>query len=255
MPNPTAAGLPNPASYVDNGDGTITDQVTGLTWAAAVDASGFEQDAAVAHCADMGGQWRLPTRVELLSLVDFTIAPPGPTISPVFKDAPGRIFWTASLYAGDPGDVWTVGFDGGYSDYGIRNLPNLVRCVRAPPPSCPATRFEPQAGGLVVDHATGLTWQQQLDPDSFTWDGARAHCAGLGEGWRVPSLTELQSVIDDEKEYPAVDPVAFPDTPSVVFWTSSPRAAGEGAAWYVDFFYGATDADVPERLYRVRCVR
>jgi hypothetical protein len=176
-------------------------------------------------------------------------------MNPIFKNAPGRIFWTASLYAGDPGDVWTVGFDGGYSDYGIRNLPNLVRCVKAPPPSCPPTRFEARAGGLVFDHATGLLWQQRLDPGEYMWDQANAYCAGLGQGWRVPSLTELQSIIDDEKEYPAVDPQAFPDTPSVVFWTSSPRADGSGSVWYVDFFYGATDGDVTQRLYRVRCVR
>jgi hypothetical protein len=255
IPNPALAGLPNAAAYTDNGDGTITDQVTGLTWEAAVEPTGYSQDEAVARCTAKGEPWRLPTRIELASLVDFTVPPPGPTIDAIFRDTPGRIFWTASLYAGDPGDVWTVGFDGGYSDYGIRNLPNLVRCVRAPAPSCPATRFEARAGGLVLDHGTGLLWQQQLDPGEYTWSDARAYCAGQGPGWRVPSLKELESIIDDEKEYPAVDPTAFPDTPSAFFWSSSSRADGSGGFWYVDFFYGATDGDVPGRLFRVRCVR
>jgi hypothetical protein len=108
---------------------------------------------------------------------------------------------------------------------------------------------------VIFDRATGLTWQRTPDPGEHTWDEARQVCAARGAGWRVPSLTELQTIIDDTKEYPAIDLDAFPGTPSVVFWTATPRAAGAGNAWYVDFFYGATDADVPSRPYRVRCVQ
>jgi hypothetical protein len=68
-------------------------------------------------------------------------------------------------------------------------------------------------------------------------------------------MKETQTIIDDGKEFPAVDPDAFPDTPSVDFWTSTAKAGGGGAAWYVDFFYGASDGDVATRTFRVRCVR
>jgi hypothetical protein len=255
MPNPAGAGLPNPAAYTDNGDGTILDNVTGLTWEGTVGDAGYTQDDATAHCAAKGAGWRLPTRLELVSLVDFTARAPAPTINAIFQNTPSAVFWTSSLYAGNSGDEWNVGFDIGYSDYGVRNNPSLARCVLPPASHCTPTRYETQPGGLIVDHATGLTWQQNLDPKMYTWSEAQAFCAGVGAGWRVPSLTELQTIIDDTKEYPATDEAIFPNTPSVVFWTSSPRTDDPSSAWRVDFFYGATDSDVTDRPYQVRCVR
>src|SRR5450432_992014 len=123
MPNPAGAGLPHPASYTDNGDGTVTDDVTGLVWQGVVDDARDVQDDAEAACEGRGAGWRLPTRLELVSLVDYTIASPGPTINPIFKNTPSSTFWASSLYAGDAGDAWSVGFDGGYSDYGVRDNP------------------------------------------------------------------------------------------------------------------------------------
>jgi hypothetical protein len=254
MPNPPSTGLPHPASYTANADGTITDGVTGLTWEGTVDGTSYMEDGAAAHCAAKGDGWRLPTRLELVSLVDFTRSP-GPTIDPIFKNTPPTTFWTASAYYGDAGDEWYVGFDEGYSDYGIANQSDLVRCVRrSAAPRCWVSRYQPQPDGTVYDQASGLTWQQRLDPGSYTWGDAIKYCASLGPGWRVPSLTETQTIIDDAHEFPAVDPKAFPDTPTVDFWTSSPKADGSGA-WYVDFFYGASDVEVPSTPYRVRCVR
>jgi hypothetical protein len=259
MPNPARVGLPNPAKYTRNADGTITDDVTGLTWDGRVEDVGLSEQDGAAQCAAKGEGWRLPTRLELVSLVDYTVPAPGPTIDAIFEGTPGAIFWTSSIYAGDVGDAWTVGFDAGYSDYGLRETLERVRCVRPPPAEvrCRPTRFETrQSEGVVRDLATGLTWEHTLDTTRmFTWDESAARCAARGPGWRVPSLTELQTIIDDAREYPAIDESIFPGTPRVVFWTSTPHAESVGTAWYVDFFYGATDADVRTRAYQVRCVR
>ncbi|HVU52952.1 MAG TPA: DUF1566 domain-containing protein [Polyangia bacterium] len=255
MPNPASTGLPHPMAYAANADDTITDQVTGLTWEATVDGKAYMQGEAVDHCAAKGEGWRLPTRLELVSLVDYTIAAPGPTINAIFKDTPPTTFWTASAYYGDQGDDWYVGFDVGYSDYGIENQSSLVRCVRSAPLTCRVSRYQVQPNGTVYDQASGLVWQQKLDPGSYSWSDALGYCASLGAGWRVPSLTETQTIIDDGKEFPAVDATAFPDTPAEDFWTGTAEAGGSGSAWYVDFFYGASDRDVEARQFRVRCVK
>ena len=61
-------------SYLDNGNGTVTDLVTGLVWAkapaspvAVADLDGFAQ------ASRLGGQddWRVPTIRELYSLIDY----------------------------------------------------------------------------------------------------------------------------------------------------------------------------------------
>jgi len=255
MPNPASTGLPRPMSYAANADGTIADKVTGLTWEATVDGKDYMQDEAVAHCTAKGEGWRLPTRLELVSLVDYSIASPGPTINALFKDTPPTTFWTSSGYYGDKGDYWYVGFDVGYSDYGIQNQSSLVRCVRSAPVVCRISRYQPQANNAVYDQTSGLLWQQKLDPGSYTWAAAARYCAGLGAGWRLPSLTEMQTIVDDGKEFPAVNTTAFPDTPAEDFWTGTAEAGSSASAWYVDFYYGASDRDVADREYRVRCVK
>ncbi len=80
-----AAHAGNQPSYTDNGDGTVTDDVTGLVWqqSADTDADGdidaadkLSYDAAIAYCddLDLGGtdDWQLPTIKQLYSLIDFT---------------------------------------------------------------------------------------------------------------------------------------------------------------------------------------
>ena len=74
----------NQPSYKDNGDGTITDLVTGLTWQKSADLNGdgiidyndkltYDEAVAVADTFSLGGynDWRLPTIKELYSLIMF----------------------------------------------------------------------------------------------------------------------------------------------------------------------------------------
>lgn len=71
-------------SYTDNGDGTVTDNVTGLMWAKSPDLNGdgqiraddkltYQQAMAQAGGFALGGydDWRLPTIKEMYSLMDF----------------------------------------------------------------------------------------------------------------------------------------------------------------------------------------
>lgn len=66
----------NIPSYKDNGDGTITDNVTGLIWSKALSTSAFSWTDASKYTdgLNLGGytDWRLPTIKELCSLRDFS---------------------------------------------------------------------------------------------------------------------------------------------------------------------------------------
>ena len=85
---------------------------------------------------------------------------------------------------------------------------------------CHPTRYEVSADS-VLDDTTGLTWQHPVDGGQYSWADAKTYCAGLGGGWRLPSVTELQSIVDDTKQRPSIDETAFPNTPALAFWTSS----------------------------------
>ncbi len=66
-------------SFVDNGDGTITDHATGLMWQQADSVTGmtWEEALACAENLELGGyrDWRLPNAKELQSIVDYSRSP------------------------------------------------------------------------------------------------------------------------------------------------------------------------------------
>jgi hypothetical protein len=265
MPNPADAGLPNPASYTEDlVKGTVTDNVTGLTWEAAVDPNHqFTQKQAVGHCQDQG--MRLPTRIELVSLVDFT--KPGvpfmgvdsgkPTIDPRFNPTPAQRFWTSSIFTCNPNAPYYVSFDYGSTHPAQgSDLLYFARCVSGAPSRCVPKRYDIQADG-VHDLVTGLIWQRKASPKQL-WSDAMITCTTRGPGWRLPSLTELQTIVDETQHDPPIDRVAFADEPAGLFWTSSPQAGHPNFAWYVAFLHGHADTDDASptgNTFFVRCVQ
>jgi Protein of unknown function (DUF1566) len=120
--------------------------------------------------------------------------------------------------------------------------------------------YDTSASGAVLDRVTGLLWQEAVDPNGYSWSGAAAYCDRLGlvgyHDWRLPSVVELVSIVDVGRADPAIDPVAFPATPSLPFWSSQTDVGNSGLGWYVYFknggAYGGNDVSDPQR---VRCVR
>jgi len=130
-------------------------------------------------------------------------------------------------------------------------------------------------GLTVTDTSTGLIWQRdgsgpragcsggtaQIDERDLTcnWAEAKAYCAGLtldGPGWRLPTLGELVTLVDDTVISGAtIDQTAFPNTPPWYFWTSSPYVSSPGVAWDVDFNTGASMILGVGSQEGVRCVR
>jgi hypothetical protein len=130
-----AAGAPNPEGYTINGDGTVTDKVTGLMWQQTLSTQKLAWSAAVAACPTLTlggyGDWRLPTGIELLSLVDYSAPGAGPYINTTaFPGTPSGVFWSSTPTATDSTKARSVGFDtGGSGDQDNTQVDN-VRCVR-----------------------------------------------------------------------------------------------------------------------------
>ncbi|MBK7001893.1 MAG: DUF1566 domain-containing protein [Rhodoferax sp.] len=132
---------------MDNGNGTVTHTPTNLTWKRCAQGqtwtgstcSGtagtytFEQANALTGTTMFAGQsdWRVPTEDELVSLVDYTIASPGPMINnSVFPATTSSNFWSGSPSANSSSLAWDVYFRNGNAGYNYRSLSSAVRLVR-----------------------------------------------------------------------------------------------------------------------------
>jgi hypothetical protein len=115
------------------------------------------------------------------------------------------------------------------------------------------------SNGTVYDTITKLTWQQVVDGGMYTQPDAINHCTNLtlaGGGWRLPKIYELLTIADRTRFHPAIDPNAFPSTPTDDFWSASDSVGSTGNGWIVGFERGRSAHGQPSSdLHRVRCVR
>jgi hypothetical protein len=256
--------------YVNNGDGTVTDRVTGLMWQQGHNAKRLSWYRARQACAnlDLGGHtdWRLPSIKELYSITDFRGASGGrPYLNDVFEihkpgpevlqgdrfasthhtDMMGQT-WSATLYTGDhwnrPGVEAAFFFN--FLDGRIKQAPTQVprglfyRCVRGP--AWGANDFVNNGNGTVIDRASDLMWQQADDGRTRNWEQALSYCANLKlaghNDWRLPNVKELQSIVDYTRHDPAIDTRVFRQTDhNGWFWSSTTLGEDIRDAAYVCF--------------------
>lgn len=113
--------------FVDNGDGTITDQATGLMWAQDDSGKGMDWETALAWVQQQNSanylgysDWRLPNAKELQSIVDYSRSPDttgSAAIDPLFNctqitneggmaDYP--FYWTSTTHLENMGAVYVA---------------------------------------------------------------------------------------------------------------------------------------------------
>lgn len=172
----------------------------------------------------------------------------------------------------------------------------------------PARDFVDLGNGVVEHEPTGLQWSRCAVGQTFNsgrcegaatvfyWDEAQdavdqlnasGELAGYSD-WRLPTVEELRSIVEECREAPSINFEIFPDTPWSGFWTATLHDDGErrvddynvehvneearrGAhpengeedengvvpleAWFVGFFKGLEYPYNVESSYRVRPVR
>jgi len=114
------------------------------------------------------------------------------------------------------------------------------------------SRFTQNEDGTITDKETGLTWTKETLAKDVTYDNA---LKVLGDGWRLPTIKELFSLVDHAREAPAIDVEVFPETESDWYWSSTPTAWNEAAVWVVDFGSGNVDYAHRNSHACVRAVR
>jgi hypothetical protein len=147
MPNSADSGLENPAHYDTSIPGVVVDKVTGLMWQQPVSSQGYTLSSGLSYCRGLSlagySDWRLPTVIELYSLVDFAVveAQGLAIIDPVaFPNTPLSYgaYWTSTpvTATGLPSgsDFWVIDFFEGFAGSNSRMNATYntysVRCVR-----------------------------------------------------------------------------------------------------------------------------
>ncbi|MCG1036511.1 Lcl domain-containing protein [Polaribacter sargassicola] len=219
----------NQPSYTNNGDGTVTDNVTGLMWEQDMGTKMTLEEAILkAKKSELGGynDWRVPTIKELYSLIQFTGKVKGPNAIEMFIDT--NYFnqplgnskkgereidaqtWSLTKYVGktmrNDETIFGVNFvDGrikGYPKYnpktGVSNK-MYFRLVRGNT-NYGKNNFIDNKDGTITDYATGLMWQKTDDGIGKNWEEALSYSENLKlsaySDWRLPNAKELQSIVD-----------------------------------------------------------
>lgn len=107
--------------FTDNGDGTVFDNLTGLIWLANANCFATETWAAALASANVladgscglsdgsvAGQWRLPNRKELQSLIDRSQFNPPLTTGNPFVNVQASEYWSSSSSSVDSTFAWNV---------------------------------------------------------------------------------------------------------------------------------------------------
>jgi len=257
-------------AYRNNGNGTVSDLVTGLTWQRGHNAQRLDWYAARQACSnlDLGGyrDWRLPGIRELFSIASFrgsvgrrpylddvfeirepdaSILAGDPFASTHHTDMMGQT-WSATLYTGDHWGRAGVeaAFFMNFLDGHIKQAPTrgraalFYRCVRGP--VWGANDFVDNGNGTVTDRNTDLVWQQQDDGRTRDWPTALAYCESLKlaghDDWRLPNVKELQSIVDYRRHDPALDTRYLRQSDRHAwFWSSTTHGDHIGQADYICF--------------------
>ena len=97
-----------------------------------------------------------------------------------------------------------------------------------------------------------LEWQEEDDGIQRTWREAMDYASSLGNGWRLPTIEELISIIDHKRYDPACK---IENCRSSCYWSSSPIASNSSYAWSVNFTNGSVGYNLKGYHHYARCVR
>lgn len=248
-------------AYKDNGDGTVTDLNTKLLWQKQDDATFRTWDDAVSYCSSLGTGWRLPARLELMSIVNYGTYSPS-TDKNYFPYCHSGGYWSSTTDAENPANACVVSFADGGLYYNPKDcaLCAFVRCVHGS--ALPKTSCTDNGDGTVLDSTTGLVWQQGEGGQMSTWEDAISYCDTLSlankTDWRLPNSRELESLVDDTSKSPQIDMSFFPNAQAVPYWASTTYASDITWGWAKPFnIYGQGIYVKTDSYYNhyVRCVR
>ncbi|HMZ59497.1 MAG TPA: DUF1566 domain-containing protein, partial [Leptospiraceae bacterium] len=268
-------------SFTDNGDGTVTENGTGLYWqkcsaglSGATCATGTAATDtwanAQTYCSGLslaGRTWRMPTYNELANLANYSVSAPAAD-SAFFPNTVSGNYWVNNTYTASPTFAYYFTFLAGASSTLAKTSTLNARCVSG---TSVTSSYTDNGDGTVRDQATGLLWQKCSAGQSgsscgtgtastFTWAPALTYCNSLSlasKTWRLPNINELRTIIDvSAAGLPYINGTAFPNTPTSVsqYWSSDSLVSPTTYAWYIYLLDGSLAYMQKSLTSYARCV-
>jgi hypothetical protein len=111
------------------------------------------------------------------------------------------------------------------------------------------------------DPETGLEWQCE-SPGEMTWQKALEYAKSLSldgkNDWRLPTVLELETLLDRSVLYYELRPVMRKEVPfrdTLSYWSCTTFDADTNNAWIVMFDGGYVLSYYKTNAYHIRCVR
>lgn len=239
----------------------VTDHKTGLIWQKADDIQERDWSNADLYCQglSLGGfdDWRLPRIDELRTTADYSRS--WPALNPAFV-ANRQFYWSSSTAALDPLRAWSIYVPDGSVRAQFMTSAYASRCVRGGPfwPFDPSDRLVKLSQQMAKDNSTKLIWQRNDDGVDRLWQDAIVYCGSLTLGgktdWRLPTIEELQTIIDYTAYNPALSTEVF-NGASDLYWSGTPSDIDPEYAWGAFFNLGFVGTNYEGINNFTRCVR
>lgn len=113
---------------------------------------------------------------------------------------------------------------------------------------------------MVIDYESGLIWEDStraVTQINDTFDAPQI-CQNLNLGgntnWRVPTITELKTILDEKRKKPAIKRV-FKNCANGNYLTSREVMKNSSSSWVIDFNYGTEGFSPANAPIYLRCVK
>lgn len=258
-----------PPSFLLNGNGTVTDTITGLMWQQD-DGGEMTIENALLYCDTLTlagfSDWRLPHTHESFSILNHQYSNPALDAA-VFIPTQAEYWWTSDRQANDSNKIWVTNAGGGIGNHlktetisagGIKRFhTRAVRDITVPPVI--TNHFTDNGDGTITDNLTNLIWQQNPYPDTLTWEQALMYADTLSltgiSDWRLPNIKELQSINDESLINPSLNTNYFIVSGVKKYWSSTTLPNQTTKAWYLYTQFGITTYDFKTLKHNLICVR
>jgi hypothetical protein len=179
--------LLNSPFFIVNGDGTVTDTVTGLMWQQA-DGGEMTIESAETYCSGLTlagyDDWQLPTAQEAFSILNHGTGNPALDAG-IFTNTGAEYWWTSERQVGNISKVWVTNAGGGIGNHlktetvsagGIKKI--HARAVRYTQPPIPVPQQFTISGATVTDEITRRCFTRYDHLGRCTHTGRKP-----GSGW------------------------------------------------------------------------